>query len=78
MLDEPARFRLLHRLSGMRGEEVSGFWDGLFGPEGLFNSFTSGLANIHLLLLIAGTVPDRVARLVEDGLTALGPRNGKP
>ena len=67
-LNQAARLRLIRRLRALKGEEVTLFWDELFAPNGLFKDLPSALTNGYLLRLVAGTVPERVSRLVEEGL----------
>jgi hypothetical protein len=69
-LDEPGRIRFLRRLSEVKSEEVELFWDEMFAADGPFGSFETALSNIHLLRLIAGTVPEHTLRLLESGLCA--------
>jgi hypothetical protein len=70
-LGQAGRLRLIRRLRGLRSEEAARFWDELFGSEGLLRDLESALHNNHLLRLIAGAAPQRVARLVEEGLREL-------
>lgn len=67
-LNQAARLRLIRRLRALKGEEVTLFWNELFGPNGLFKDLPSALTNGYLLCLVAGTVPERVSRLVQEGL----------
>jgi hypothetical protein len=67
-LDNAGRVRFIKRLSEVKSEEVERFWDEVFATDGLFKDFQATLSNMHLLRLIAGTVPDRVLRLLESGL----------
>lgn len=67
-LNQAARSRLIRRLRAVKGEEVTLFWDELFEPNGLFKDLPSALTNGYLLRLVAGTVPKRVSRLVEESL----------
>jgi hypothetical protein len=67
-LDDAGRVRFIKRLSEVKSEEVERFWDAVFAPDGLFKDFQAALSDMHLLRLIAGTVPDRVLRLLESGL----------
>jgi hypothetical protein len=67
-LDDTGRKRFIKRLSEIRGQEVERFWEAIFAPDGLLNDFQSALSHLPLLRLVAGTVPDRVLRLLETGL----------
>ncbi len=67
-LDDPGRVRFIKRLSEVKSAEVEWFWEAVFAPYGLFKDFHAALSNIHLLRLIAGTVPDRLLRLLESGI----------
>jgi len=70
-LGQAGRLRLIRRLRRLRSEEAVRFWDELFGSDGLLRDLESALHNNHLLRLIAGAVPERVARLVGEGLRGL-------
>lgn len=68
-LSQAARLRLIRRLRAVKGSsEVALFWDELFGSNGLFKDLRSALINGYLLRLVAGTVPERVSRLVGESL----------
>ena len=71
VLGRNGAIRLLRRLRGLRIEEVEKFWEELFGTDGLFRDFDSSLSSGYLLRLIAGSVPDKVARLIEPALDAM-------
>ncbi|MBI1800290.1 MAG: ATP-binding protein [Chloroflexi bacterium] len=70
-LDQSGRSRLLQRLRGLKGDEVRSFWDEMFGPRGLLASLPAALSNTSLLQLVSSTVPVRVARMIEDGITGM-------
>lgn len=70
-LSQPGRLRLIRRLRDLKGEEVSRFWDEMFGPAGLFSNLRGAMKAGRLLQLIAGSVPDRVTALLEEGLQTL-------
>lgn len=72
-LSQAGRLRLIRRLRGLRSEEATRFWDELFGADGPFRDLPSALSNSHLLRLIAGTIPERVARLVGESLEGATP-----
>ena len=67
-LDQAGRFRLIRRLRALKGDEVALFWDELFSTTGPLRDLSSVLSNSHLLRLVAGTVPEKAANLIEKGL----------
>jgi len=67
-LDEAGQIRLIKRLAQIKGPEAEQFWDELFAPGGLLGTIESILKRPHLLKLVAGTVPDRVLRVLENNL----------
>ncbi len=67
-LSESGCTRFLRRLTEVKGEEVERFWNEVFAPGGLLRNFQTALDHIHLLQLIAGAVPDRTLRVLEQGL----------
>jgi hypothetical protein len=70
-LGPSGRSRLLQRLRGLKSEETRTFWDEMFGPQGLLANLPVALSNPSLLQLTSSVVPERVARLIEDGLRAM-------
>ena len=69
VLTQNGRIRLVRRISALKCEEVSRFWDELFDTKnGLLKDLPSGLSNIYLLRFICGAVPERIANLLEMGL----------
>lgn len=67
-LDEAGRVRFIRRLSEVKSEEAELFWNEAFAPDGPFGNLQRALENVHLLGLVAGTVPERVLHVLEGGL----------
>lgn len=70
-LDRSARLRFVRRLSQVRGNEVTQFWDALFDPNepaAPFGSFRSALDYAHTLRIIAATVPEHILPLLKAGI----------
>jgi hypothetical protein len=70
-LDKSGRDRLLERLSNIRGEESTRFWNGLFRPGGPLHDLSSTLENLHLLVPAAAAMPEMTAQLLEKSLSEL-------
>lgn len=70
-LGDAARGRLLDRMKDLGGEEAAGFWDGLFGADGPLADLPSALARPRLLAPAAAASPERIARMIEGGLTGM-------
>lgn len=68
-LPEAAQKRLLRRLCTLDQKTFAGFWDGLFGKSGPLTNFQSALRYTDLLRLVAAAIPERVAKLVYEGLS---------
>ena len=71
VLNQAAQLRLIRRLQAVKGDEVSHFWDKLFGPNGLLKDLPTALANRYLLRPVAEACPERIARLIEEGLKSM-------
>lgn len=67
-LEETGQIRFIKRLAQINGPEAESFWDELFALDGLFGTLENVLRRPHLLRLVAGTVPDRVLRVLETKL----------
>ena len=64
------RARLLKRLRHLQTQAVRRFWDELF-QTGTLSTFAGALAQVQLLRLVVSAVPERVARLLQEGLTPM-------
>ncbi len=71
VLARPAKLRFIRRLRALKSEEASRFCSEFFRQNGIFRDISSALSNAYLLRLVAGTVPEAVADLVERGLGAM-------
>jgi hypothetical protein len=67
-LDEAGQVRFIRRLSEVKSGEAELFWDEAFAPDGPFGNLQRALGNVHLLGVVAGTVPERVLHVLEGGL----------
>lgn len=70
-LDPRAKSRLARRLQALGSDEAKRLGDALCSPHGLLINLHSALAFGYLLRLATATVPERAARLIEDGLKAM-------
>ena len=69
--DGRGRRRFLGRLQTLRGEEVARFWDELFAPRGPLQNLQVAMRNSHMLVMVAAAVPERIARMLHEGLAGM-------
>ncbi|MEW6668087.1 MAG: hypothetical protein AB1512_22980 [Thermodesulfobacteriota bacterium] len=67
-LTDSGRERFITRLSEIKGEEVSAFWDEFFSENGPMGAFHEALRRAGLLRILAGAAPERILQLFESGL----------